>query len=355
VPRLRTGRGPRAGRGYSARRDAEGGSRHGRVRGPRGVATAAPAEFRPRTGGTPAELQAAGTGRGRRAGSPRPRRAEPQATRARARRGRETWPGRESRAGRGEECRTAGSCAGGHRAGDAKPRRGAGTRPLGPGTRRARHGHAGGRREPGRADGPGPRAGWTGLRRDAEPHATPVAPWLGRAPRQVPWPGHAPRRGCASRGRGRRGEVKERGAGLTAGRRGRRCQGAAGRRGGMRGRSCEGEGRREREGETVVGGVGDDERAPPGGVAAQLNRPRGACAREAGGGCWAAGQAGLKGEEGGERGKEKIFLFLYFLDEWFHNFNQSKRMHGSAWCNKQNRVFLGFYLHEISSQISLGF
>jgi hypothetical protein len=62
----------------------------------------------------------------------------------------------------------------------------------------------------------------------------------------------------------------------------------------MRGRSCEGEGRREREGETVVGGVGDDERAPPGGVAALLNRPLGACARGAGGGGWAAreGQAG---------------------------------------------------------------
>jgi hypothetical protein len=95
--------------------------------------------------------------------------------------------------------------------------------------------------------------------------------------------------------------VKERGTGLTAGRRGRRRQGAAGHRGGMRGRSCEGEGRREREGETVVGGVGDDERAPPGGVAARLNCPRGACARGAGGGrlgrargaSWAAGQAGL--------------------------------------------------------------
>jgi hypothetical protein len=26
----------------------------------------------------------------------------------------------------------------------------------------------------------------------------------------------------------------------------------------------------------------------------------------------------------------------------FHNFNQSKQMHGSAWCNKRNKVFQGF-------------
>jgi hypothetical protein len=28
-------------------------------------------------------------------------------------------------------------------------------------------------------------------------------------------------------------------------------------------------------------------------------------------------------------------------------------MHGSAWCSKQNKVFLGFALHEISSRTSL--
>jgi hypothetical protein len=55
---------------------------------------------------------------------------------------------------------------------------------------------------------------------------------------------------------------------------------------------------------------------------------------------WAAAQARLKGEEREE--KKRFFLFLYFLDEWFHNFNQSKQMHGSAWCIKQKKVFLGF-------------
>jgi hypothetical protein len=76
--------------------------------------------------------------------------------------------------------------------------------------------------------------------------------------------------------------------------------------------------------------VGDDERAPPGGVAARLNRLRGACARGAGGGRLGRRPGWAERGGGGERGKEKIFLFLYFLDEWFHNFNQSKQMHGSA-------------------------
>jgi hypothetical protein len=66
-------------------------------------------------------------------------------------------------------------------------------------------------------------------------------------------------------------------------------------------------------------------------------------------GPWQGGKGGkagwavarLKGEEG-EREKEKVFLFLYLLDEWFHSFIQSKQMHGLAWCNKQKKVFLGF-------------
>jgi hypothetical protein len=44
----------------------------------------------------------------------------------------------------------------------------------------------------------------------------------------------------------------------------------------------------------------------------------------------------------GEREKKKVFLFskIYFsLDECIHIFKQSKRMHGSAWCIKQNKVF----------------
>jgi hypothetical protein len=44
----------------------------------------------------------------------------------------------------------------------------------------------------------------------------------------------------------------------------------------------------------------------------------------------------------GEREKKKVFLFskIYFsLDEYIHIFKQSKRMHGSAWCIKQNKVF----------------
>jgi hypothetical protein len=63
---------------------------------------------------------------------------------------------------------------------------------------------------------------------------------------------------------------------------------------------------------------------------------------------WAERGGGEEREE-----KKRFFLFLYFLDEWFHNFSQSKQMHGSAWCSKQKKVFLVFYLHEISSRISL--
>jgi hypothetical protein len=73
-----------------------------------------------------------------------------------------------------------------------------------------------------------------------------------------------------------------------------------------------------------------DRRASPRreGGAADAARPRG----------WAA----CKGRRG-KRKKGKVFPFkIYFLDEWFHSFTQSKQMHGSAWCNKQKKVFLGF-------------
>jgi hypothetical protein len=51
---------------------------------------------------------------------------------------------------------------------------------------------------------------------------------------------------------------------------------------------------------------------------------------------------GRKGRRGkGEKGK--VFPFSLNLDEWFfHNFNQSKQMHGLTWCIKQKKVFLGF-------------
>jgi hypothetical protein len=56
-----------------------------------------------------------------------------------------------------------------------------------------------------------------------------------------------------------------------------------------------------------------------------------------GGAGWAERGGGGKGEKG------KFFPFSLNLDEWFfHNFNQSKQMHGSAWCIKQKKVFLGF-------------
>jgi hypothetical protein len=48
------------------------------------------------------------------------------------------------------------------------------------------------------------------------------------------------------------------------------------------------------------------------------------------------------GKEGG-RGERKGFSFfskIYFsLDECIYIFKQSKRMHDSAWCIKQNKVF----------------
>jgi hypothetical protein len=76
---------------------------------------------------------------------------------------------------------------------------------------------------------------------------------------------------------------------------------------------------------TSGGGKGRGPVGPP--------RPTGPRAR--GRGSWAEREEGEKG------GKEKVFLFLksIFLDECFHNFNQSKQMHGSAWCSKQNKVF----------------
>jgi hypothetical protein len=55
-----------------------------------------------------------------------------------------------------------------------------------------------------------------------------------------------------------------------------------------------------------------------------------------GGGGWSE----MGGE--GEREKKKVFFFLksvFSLDECFHHFIQSKQMHGSAWCSKQNKVF----------------
>jgi hypothetical protein len=79
-------------------------------------------------------------------------------------------------------------------------------------------------------------------------------------------------------------------------------------------------------------------------------------AARAGGGGWAAEPAqcgGGRGElgrarrgptgpkKGGNEEKEKVFPFfknLFFLDECFHNFNQSKQMHGSAWCSKESKV-----------------
>jgi hypothetical protein len=54
-----------------------------------------------------------------------------------------------------------------------------------------------------------------------------------------------------------------------------------------------------------------------------------------GAGLWLGRQAGpTAGREGGRPAG--------FTISQFHNFNQSKQMHGSAWCNKQKKVFLGF-------------
>jgi hypothetical protein len=61
----------------------------------------------------------------------------------------------------------------------------------------------------------------------------------------------------------------------------------------------------------------------------------------AGPGTWARGSWAEMGGEGGKR-EEKGFPFskIYFsLDECIHIFKQSKRMYGSAWCIKQNKVF----------------
>jgi hypothetical protein len=83
-------------------------------------------------------------------------------------------------------------------------------------------------------------------------------------------------------------------------------------------------------------GAGGGGAAGPGGW---LGRRGAHSGKGRGWGGWAAregrGGLGRKGEEGGGR-KEKVFLFskIYFLDECFHNFNQSKQMHGSTWCNK---------------------
>jgi hypothetical protein len=65
------------------------------------------------------------------------------------------------------------------------------------------------------------------------------------------------------------------------------------------------------------------------GPAGRLGRARG------------GGGAGPKWEERGKERRERFpFSKIYFsLDEWIHIFKQSKRMHGSVWCIKQNRVF----------------
>jgi hypothetical protein len=94
---------------------------------------------------------------------------------------------------------------------------------------------------------------------------------------------------------------------------------------------------------------------PTGGRQRWLNRLR---APRGGGGMsrlglapgWATRLAGPQGEGGGERKKSFFpFFLIYFLNEWFHKFTQSKQMQGPTWCNKQKEVFLGFYLHKISS------
>jgi hypothetical protein len=167
VPRPRTGRAPRAGRGYAARRDTEGRPRHGRVRGPRGVATAAPAELR--------------------------------VMRARARRGKETWPGRGSRVGRGEERRTAGS-----RAGGAGVEQGTPSRAEGPG--RGRRGRGCGGRAMAALGGEGSRGGRTRQGRapggrgcTGTPSRTPRWPRHGRDVRRAKRHGWDARRAGAAR------------------------------------------------------------------------------------------------------------------------------------------------------------
>jgi hypothetical protein len=82
-------------------------------------------------------------------------------------------------------------------------------------------------------------------------------------------------------------------------------------------------------------------------IAARASRARGA-----GEGRLTPGWAAR--EEGGEK-KEKVFPFkIYFLDEWFHSFTQSKHMHGSAWCSKQKKVFLGFcFTRDLKSNLAI--
>jgi hypothetical protein len=105
-----------------------------------------------------------------------------------------------------------------------------------------------------------------------------------------------------------------------------------------------------------AGGKREREGFGEGAASGWLRRAR--TTREGSGGGWAAqadwatregrGRAGPRQEgagwaERGKREKERFFPFSLNLDEWFHNFNQSKQMHGSAWCSKQKKVFLGFY------------
>jgi hypothetical protein len=56
------------------------------------------------------------------------------------------------------------------------------------------------------------------------------------------------------------------------------------------------------------------------------------------------GKEGRLSQKWGRRGEgreERIFPFfdIYFLEECIYIFKQSKRMHGSAWCIKQNKIF----------------
>jgi hypothetical protein len=70
---------------------------------------------------------------------------------------------------------------------------------------------------------------------------------------------------------------------------------------------------------------------------------------------WATRLAGPQGEKWEKEKKEKVFSFkIYFLDEWFHSFTQSKEMHGSAWCSKQKKVFLGFcFTRDLKPNLSI--
>jgi hypothetical protein len=46
-----------------------------------------------------------------------------------------------------------------------------------------------------------------------------------------------------------------------------------------------------------------------------------------------------KGGRRERKGFSFFFLKSIFLDECIYIFKQSKRMHGSAWCIKQNKIF----------------